>query len=297
MPTVFHAYRPESDFESIGRFLVDTYRTSGGHINWLQSRWEYMHFHPLFGEVDPGSIGVWEADGEIVGVSHPEHSMGTAYFEIHPDFGFLKGEMLAHAETRIRTTANGRKSLGVWLHDGDEEFQQIAESAGYERDGAAEPMSTLDPARLLEAVPLPDGFRLQSLADDNDLRKIDRVLWRGFDHGDDPPDDGIEGREFMQSAPNYRKDLNIVAVAPDGEFVSYCGMWYEPTHRTAYVEPVATDPDFRLMGLGKAAVVEGIRRCRSLGATVAYVGSTLPIYRSIGFRQVYSSSRWHREWG
>jgi hypothetical protein len=48
----------------------------------------------------------------------------------------------------------------------------------------------------------------------------------------------------MQSAPNYRKDLNVVVEAPDGNFVSYCGVWYEPENALAYVEPVATDPDY-----------------------------------------------------
>jgi len=109
----------------------------------------------------------------------------------------------------------------------------------------------------------------------NDLCKLHRVLWRGFDHGDEPPDDGFEERTFMQSAPNYRKDLNIVVVAPDSNFVSYCGMWYEPINRIAYVEPVTTDPDYRRMGLGCTVVMEGIRRCGELGATVACVGATM----------------------
>jgi predicted N-acetyltransferase YhbS len=69
-------------------------------------------------------------------------------------------------------------------------------------------------------------------------------------------------------------------------------MFYEPTNRFAYVEPVATDPDYRRMGLGKAAVLEGIRRCSELGATVAYVGNDLPIYQSIGFKKGYVSECW-----
>ena len=137
---------------------------------------------------------------------------------------------------------------------------------------------------------------MKSLAEDNDLRKLGRALWRGFNHGDEPPDDGIEDRKFMQSAPNYRKDLNIVVEAPDGNFVSYCGMWYEPEHSIAYVEPVATDPDYRRMGLASAAVLEGIRRCGEQGATVACVGTTKPLYLSLGFRPAYSSSVWQREW-
>lgn len=55
----------------------------------------------------------------------------------------------------------------------------------------------------------------------------------------------------MQSAPSFRKDLNVVVEAPDGSFVAYCGMWLEPVHAIAYVEPVATDPDYRRMGLGR----------------------------------------------
>jgi predicted N-acetyltransferase YhbS len=101
---------------------------------------------------------------------------------------------------------------------------------------------------------------------------------------------------FLQSAPNFRKDLWVVVEAPNGEFASNCGMWYEPVHSIAYVEPVATDPDFRRMGLGRAAVLEGIRRCGEMGATVAWVGATMPFYLSMGFRKAYSSSIWQREW-
>ncbi len=133
------------------------------------------------------------------------------------------------------------------------------------------------------------------VADDNDLRQVTRVFWRGFNHGDEPPDGEVEDRKFMQSAPNYRKDLNLVVVAPDGNFVSYCGTWYEPVHAIAYVEPVATDPDYRRMGLARAAVLEGIRRCRELGASVSYVGSKQPLYLSLGFRPEYNSRVWERE--
>ena len=123
-----------------------------------------------------------------------------------------------------------------------------------------------------------------------------RLLWRGFNHGDEPPNDAIEERKLMQSAPNYRRDLNIVAEAPDGNFVSYCGMWYEPVHEIAYVEPVCTDPDYRRKGLASAAVLEGIRRCGQQGARVAYVGAIRPVYLAIGFRQIYNRSAWRREW-
>ena len=53
-------------------------------------------------------------------------------------------------------------------------------------------------------------------------------------------------------------------------------------------------PDFRRMGLGKAAVWEGIRRCALLGATVAYVGSDQAFYKAIGFTKRFDSNSWIR---
>jgi len=289
-------YNHPADYESVGQFLVKTYRTKGGHINWLQPRWEYMHYHPFIKNVDLNSIGVWEADGELVGVVHPEHDPGNAYFEVDPGCAFLKQEMLAYAEEHLCSEKDGRKALRICINDWDNDFQDVAADMEYTKQTGFEAMSHFVIPDPFPEISLPNGFRLKSLAEDNDVRKIHRLLWRGFDHGGEPPDDDIEERKFMQSAPNFRRDLNIVVQAPDGSFVSYGGLWYEPVHKIAYVEPVCTDPDYRRMGLATAAVLEGIRRCGEQGATVAYVGAIKPVYLSMGFRQIYNRSVWRREW-
>jgi predicted N-acetyltransferase YhbS len=71
-------------------------------------------------------------------------------------------------------------------------------------------------------------------------------------------------------------------------------MFYEENNQYAYVEPVATDPDFRRLGLGKAAVLEGIRRCAASGAKEAFVGSDQLFYQAIGFEKVYNTECWVR---
>lgn len=96
----------------------------------------------------------------------------------------------------------------------------------------------------------------------------------------------------MFDTPSGRRDLKIVVVAPTGDFVSFCGMFYEPSQQFAYVEPVATDPTYRRLGLGKAAVLEGIRRCGLLGARNAYVGSDQEFYQALGFTKVFNSECW-----
>ena len=80
--------------------------------------------------------------------------------------------------------------------------------------------------------------------------------------------------------------------APSGDFASFCGLWYVDENQLAYVEPMATDPDYRRLGLGKAAMLEGIRRCGEEGATVAYVGSDQEFYLAAGFRKLFDSRCW-----
>jgi len=90
-------------------------------------------------------------------------------------------------------------------------------------------------------------------------------------------------------------DVKIAVVAPGGDWVSYCGMWQDAASRSALVEPVATDPAYRKMGLGKAAVLEGVRRCGLLGAKRAFVGSSQQFYYSIGFRPCATSTWWAKK--
>jgi N-acetylglutamate synthase-like GNAT family acetyltransferase len=94
--------------------------------------------------------------------------------------------------------------------------------------------------------------------------------------------------------PNVDMNLKIFVAAPNGDFVSHCGMWYDQKSKSALVEPVATEPAYRKMGLGKAAILECIKRCGELGATKAFVSSSQQIYYSIGFRP-YATSTWWKE--
>lgn len=288
-----HQYTP-SDFERVGEFLIANYQPENQDGNWFQPTWEYMHSHPLLDEDSLHRIRLWETSGSIVAVVHFEWHLGEAFFQIHPDYSFLKPEMLDYAENHLLgESESGERYLRVFVNDFDQEFEDEVKSRGYGLiEPYARPISVFPIPQPFPPVQLPNGFRLKSLAEDNDLHKINRVLWRGFNHPGEPPEEEIPGRLKMQSVPNFRKELKIVVEEPGGNFVSFCGMWYEPGNKIAYVEPVATDPDYRRIGLGKAAVLEGVRRCGEEGAMVAYVGSDLDFYLAIGFSKLYDSRCW-----
>ena len=287
-------YEPTRDFDRIGDFLVRHHRPANDDANWLQPAWEYMHFHPAIDEEHLDRCAVFCDGDDVVGVVHYEWRLGEVFLQVAPGYEGLKPEMLDHAEANMRGRGDdGVEYVQVFANDLDRDFIEELKRRKYERTPKEDrPMSSIELARLLE-YELPEGFRVQSLVEENDLRKIHRCLWRGFNHKGEPDDD-LSGRTKMQSGPHFRHELTLVAVEPGGNYVSLCGTWYEPTNRFAYVEPLATDPDYRRMGLARAVVYEGLNRCAKEGATVGYVGSTQPFYRAIGFVPGHVEECWIR---
>lgn len=282
------------DYDLIDRFLIKTYQPGGRYCNWLQPRWEYMHSHPYLNESALSKIGIWEDSGDIVAVVNYEADLGDAYFALQPEYSYLKSDMIEYAEQHLYGTSDdGQKYLQAYINDFDSEFESIVKSKGYiHNEDDYETISQFVIKDQIPEITVPDGYQIKSLQDNNDFRKISRVIWRGFNHPGEPPEEEIAGKIKMQNTPNFRKDLVIVVEAPNGDFASFCGMWYEATNKFAYVEPVATDPSYRRMGLGKAAVLEGIRRCAELGATVAFVESEQQFYMDIGFEKVFKRNVW-----
>jgi predicted N-acetyltransferase YhbS len=296
MSAKLRKYNRKTDAQRIGEFLAQNYRPGNRDGNFFVPAWEYALAHPYFDEKLLDTFGVWEDNGRIAGVVHPECYPGESFFELHPDYAYLKAEMLDYALENLGGKApDGRQCLLAFIPDFDSEFTALAQARSFSISPELERRMTLWPIpQPFPPIKLPDGFRLQSLSDENDLAKLDRCIYRGFNHGSEPPQIDFAGKKKLQSAPSYRKDLNIIIIAPDGNYIAYAGTWFEARNKFCYIEPVCTDPSYRRQGLGRAAVLEGIRRCGELGATVAYVGSVQPFYLSMGFKKLHTCNCWKK---
>jgi ribosomal protein S18 acetylase RimI-like enzyme len=84
--------------------------------------------------------------------------------------------------------------------------------------------------------------------------------------------------------------LDLVAVAPDGRLAAFCIGWALSDHSETQVEPLGVHPDFQQLGLGRAVLLEGLRRMQAIGARRAHVETysvndpARGLYESVGFQ-------------
>jgi predicted N-acetyltransferase YhbS len=99
----------------------------------------------------------------------------------------------------------------------------------------------------------------------------------------------------MQSGPHFRKDLTTVIKAPNGDYACFAGMWLDETCRYAYLEPLATVPAYRRLGLATVALTAGMKKTQALGATYCF-GGEREFYTALGFEADCQRELWTRTW-
>jgi ribosomal protein S18 acetylase RimI-like enzyme len=295
MSISFRNYQHPEDYQKISSFLVKHHHTRNRDGNWLEPIWEYMHGHPYLHPEHLNKIGIWEENAEIVAVVLFETRLGEAFFQFKPGFRYLRENMLDYAENHL-VKEDGH--LHAFVNNTDAEFTALVKERGYTHLAYEDrPMAHFAIPGPFPKITLPEGYHLLSLADEPDWSKVHQVMWRGFNHPGEPDMSAgeLEMRRAMFDTTTADLNLKVVVAAPNGDFVAICGMFYQPQGRFGYVEPVATDPAHRRLGLGKAAVLEGIRRCGQRGALEAFVGSDQPFYLALGFKVLYVSQCWHKQ--
>lgn len=270
----------QEDYQPVCDFLIAINQGSRSHMNWNWARWEWMYFHSYFDRSLLDTIGLWMEGSKIVGAAIYDLYHGEAFCGALPGYEGILPEILEYAYKNLRDS-NG---LGIAVGDEDDAMQVLLERKGFCK---AEQTEILLRRSLDESCgyTLPRGFAIRPISLPEDNLAYQTVIWKGFDHEGD-----IEEWERMISYNGLQHihrntDLCLAVVDKSGEFAAHCTCWYDSRTEYAYVEPVCTIPKYRGLGLGKAVVLECLRRCRELGAKEAYVLSDLAFYKGMGFQQ------------
>ncbi len=272
----FRCFEEES-YQAVCDFLIALNQGDKTHINWNWARWEWMYQHPYFERTLQDTIGLWWDDNRVVGAAIYDLYHGEVFCGALKDFAYIMPEILEYAYNNLKDD-NG---LGIAVHDGEREMHTLLSELGYQLADQAETILRCSLEQELDYV-LPNGFTIREIHFPEDSLAYQTVIWKGFDHEDDQEE--LEKMLGNKVQPPHRvPKLCLAVVDGAGEFAAHCTCWYDGQTDYAYVEPVCTIPKYRGIGLGKAIVLEALKRCRNLGAKEAFVISEQEFYRKLNF--------------
>jgi mycothiol synthase len=295
----------DEDYWRIREFLRQVILLRGKQDTcWHVARFDYWRWHGIknlqaYPSLDSSTF-IWEGkDNQIVAVLNPEDK-GDAFLQVHPDHhgrGLLE-EMVMAAEEQLAVDdpSVGRK-LRVWCNANDAILRELLVSRGYTREGIVEYQRRRVIDGQIPQAQVASGYTVRSLGDRDELPSRSWASWKAF-HPDEPEElyEGWEWYLNIQRIPLYRRDLDLVSVAANGEIAGFCTVWFDDVTRYGYFEPVGVMPAHQRHGLGKAMMYEGLTRLERLGATKAFVGSYEPVahalYASAGFIEYDLSEAW-----
>jgi ribosomal protein S18 acetylase RimI-like enzyme len=209
----------------------------------------------------------------------------------------IEAEAMAWAETRISELRKlDAKQWGGNFVSGarQDDPKRIAflEQHGFCYSGE---FAEVNMIRLLdEPIPetvIPPGCQVRALAEAGDTSNrasAHREVWLPWTDGNISDDDYVR---FMQ-LPGYHRDLDVVAVAPDGVIAAFVNGWIDPLNRIGDLGEVGARPVYRRQGLTRAVLLECLRRLKARGMERACVSTGISntparqLYESIGFKIV-----------
>ena len=290
-------YENEDDFQKMRAFLIDARRTTGHYAGYwhIGGGLTWCTFLMSFRVDLRANIRLWEdRAGVLVGfaIFGDDFSMDM---QVRPDARWqgIEEEMFAWIETRWResmddpTIPHERKRdlfTGVLLDDAP----RIAflERHGFTRDDKLYLRFVRPLADPIPDPVLPDGFCVRGVSGEHEITNRASAHREAF-HPSRITDDGYARLIRMAE---YDRDLDVVAVAPDGTIAAYAMGWVDRANQVGEFEPVGTRPVFRRKGLARAALLEGMSRMKARGAETALVStgrsetSAIGLYESVGFK-------------
>lgn len=186
--------------------------------------------------------------------------------------------------------AGSRFSIAV--HHEQHPLRQLLISRGFVAEEL--PLAGLSHPAESAGAHAPSGYRVRPMEEGEQGRRIETHRWAWkpahlpfTDGSSGDIDPNAESRfsssalERMQTAPLYRRDLDLVIEAPDGSLAGCCTVWLDPVSGWAELEPLGIVPSHRGLGLAQTLALEACRLTGELGGHSVFINSApLPYYRA-----------------
>ena len=292
------SYATEHDLQQMQALLMEARSRSDD--------WHYWHvgdltwgFFMVACHLDPQEhIRLWHDDeGKLVGyaVLGDDPSFDCQVLPKY-EWSGVETEAMAWAETRLTELRkrNAKRWSGNFVSGARQDNAKritFLEQHGFRRGEYAEVNLIRSLDEPIPELAIPIGFQVRSVAGAGEISNraaAQREVWHPWTVGNVSDDDYAR----VMRLPGYNRDLDVVAVTPDGVIAAYVNGWIDPVNRIGDFGPVGALPAYRQQGLTRAALIEGLRRMKARGMDRVCISTrdsntpALRLYELIGFKIV-----------
>jgi len=289
-------YNNEEDFLLMQNLIRENYIYSDKQLYPAPSDLDYWRY--IYDDSPEGvhNAKLWcDDNGQVLAFAWMNEE--AVDFVCHYQYKELQNDVIEWSEKERMKSADENMINCLYIFDCDKEGELIAKSKGYRKSDI---FNYYGKRSLLEELPeaqLPHGYIIRSIETEDEIRQRAGM-------------NGLAGNEithekykyFMEHALNYRKDLDLIAVSPNGDLAGFCTVWFDNVCNIGIFEPYGVHPDHLRKGLGKNLLLEGMKRLLSLGCTAVYVthagldsderDPALALNEAVGFSLVAKNYMW-----
>jgi mycothiol synthase len=250
---------------------------------------------------DTYRVQLWEntgnTDDTLLAFGIVDTAFRNLYFYVHPEEqgNTLESNIIGWASEQMRTIGRQQHkqvTLDTSCRENDVRKMALLEQQGF----ISQEEQTLRMQRsLTEPVPIPqlqEGFMARQLQREQEVVEYVTLHREAFGTSHMT----VEHCLAIMNNPDYRPELDVVAVAPNGTFAAFCVCTInrevnaQSGQNEGEIGIIGTRPAYRNMGLGRVMLLEGLQRLKIGGISIATLGTTssnahaIRLYESVGFR-------------
>ncbi|MHA2424223.1 MAG: GNAT family N-acetyltransferase [Candidatus Thorarchaeota archaeon] len=285
-------YHWKNDFEEARQFFIDIWNAGPLYRNWIPSTLENMKFGPggtVYLDEEDEYIKLWkDSESKIIAVTIVKPS-GGCWIHIHPDHLEVERDLILWIEKqreRGKKDSSEQVPIHFVVQEDDRARIELLEGLGYEKTSLEGADQVYDMDHEIPEYEIPDGYSVRHALINEEWEKYREVQVSVFPHVK------VMNKKILKiysTASFYVPELDIIAVDPEGNFAAFCTGRIDPLSRIAELEPVGTHPDHRKKGLGKAVILECLKRFKKYNPTALVIlGAAATeganrLYESVGF--------------
>ena len=222
---------------------------------------------------------LWSSpDGSLIAFALVD-AYNNLWFEMAANDDQLADQIIRWGvEDLCASVAEPDDALTLDTNCGDDNVERLAL---LKRHGFAEqPIRTLHMTRsLAEPIPepqFPAGFSVRPIAGESEAEQVTALHQAAFGTNHLT----LEDRLAIMRTPEYDPALDLIAIAPTGDFTGYCTGQINAAENArtgqqmGYTDPVAVHPAYQGRGLAKALLLSACRLLKQRGMTIATLGTS-----------------------